>query len=134
MHKEFLGSEQNVMDAAAFVDSAREMAAALEDREIPAARSRPLARLRVSRLAGVSASLLHSLRYRPPKQIAADVFERLCIAVERQALTQIRTLENEIAAAHARRLGADDRDLGKVQTALAVARALMERREKWADH
>jgi hypothetical protein len=129
MHpKDFLQFEQKAMNAAAFVDSAREMAATLEDREVSAG-SRLLARERVARLAGIPSSLLHSLRYRPPKQIAADVYARLCAAVERQAALQIGQLENEILAARARRSGADDSSLCEVESALAIARALMARKE-----
>jgi hypothetical protein len=125
VHKEFLHSEQK-MDAAVFVDRAREMAAALEDREVLATRSRPIARQRVAHLSGVAASLLHSLRYRPPKQIAADAFERLCAATERKAAEQIRIAEHEIAKARARRIGTDDRALREVEAALAMARALIK--------
>ena len=113
------------MDAAVFVERAREMAAALEDQEVLNARSRPIAREHVSRSSGVSASLLHSLRYRPPKRIAADAFERLCVAVERQAFNQIRTAEYEIAKARARRDGADDCVFREVETALAKANKLL---------
>lgn len=127
MGKEFLQSEQKKMDAAAFVDDAREMAATLEDCEIFVAGSRPGARQRVARSAGVPASLLHALRYRPPKSIAADVFDKLCAAIERQALNQIRTAHHEIATVRARRLGVDDRALDEAHAALAKARELMER-------
>jgi hypothetical protein len=101
------------------------MAAALEDRETPIARSRPVARERVARLAGVSKSLLHSLRYRRPKTIAADVYHRLCVAVERQAEKQIGHLENEISTAKSRRLGADDDNIRKAENALEQARAFL---------
>jgi hypothetical protein len=94
------------MNAATFVEIACSIAADLEDREIRYGRSRPDARQRVARIAGVPASLLHSLRYRRPKTIGADVFERLCSAVERQATQQIKELENEILAIEARRIGA----------------------------
>jgi hypothetical protein len=123
--EKFLPSEQKAMDAAAFVGRAREMAALLEDREIATSRSRPLARAAVARLAGVPASLLHSLRYRPPKTIAADAYRRLCMAVECQAARQIGHLENEILTHRARLRSADDRNLRKVVDALALARALM---------
>lgn len=125
MHKEFLQSEQKPMDAAIFVDRAREMAAALEDREIGVAKSRPVARQRAARIAGVTSSLLHSLRYRPPKTIAADVYARLCVAVEAQAQRHIRNLEHEISA---RRLGARHRDTRESEAALEVAAALLKRR------
>jgi hypothetical protein len=124
-HKKFLPVEQK-MNAAAFVDRAREIAMALEDREIGAARSRPLARQRVSRLARVPVSLLHSLRYRPPKQIAADVFARLCAAIERQAINQIKKAEHDISTARARRGGVEDRDLCEIEATLERARNLLK--------
>jgi hypothetical protein len=124
--KEFSRTGQKEMNAAAYVEQAREMAAALEDRESLVARSRPRARQSVARAAGVSASLLHSLRYRPPKQIAADVFERLCAAVERQALHQIRTAQHEIATVRARRLGVDDRAICAAEAALEQARGFLK--------
>lgn len=126
VRKEFLQSEQKEMNVAAYVGQAREMAAALEDRETLVTRARPAARARVARAVGVSAALLHSLRYRPPKQISAHVYARLCAAIERQAINQIRTAEHEIAKASARRRGVDDGTLREVQTALANARALIE--------
>lgn len=127
MGKEVFQLEQKTMDAAVFVDRAREMAAALEDREAFEAKSRPAARRRVARLAGIPASLLHSLRYRRPKTIAADVFDKLCAAVERQALKQIRTARHEISTARARRLGANDRALCEIEVALCRARELLKK-------
>lgn len=127
LHKEFLPIEQKTMDAAAFVDRARKMAATLEDRETFDLRSRPLARQRVARVAGVSASLLHSLRYRPPKSIAADTYNRLCDAFERQAINQIWKAFDEIASARARRPGVDDRALREIEAALEKARALLRK-------
>jgi hypothetical protein len=126
-HKEFLPVEQKAMDAAAFVDRAAKMAATLEDREVFDVRSRPIARQRVARFVGVSAALLHSLRYRPPKSIAADAYARLCVAIERCAEAQIRTAHNEILAARACRRGVDDRDLCEVEAALEQARAFLKR-------
>lgn len=125
LRKKFLQSEQK-MDAAAFVAQAREMAASLEGREVPAAGSRPLARAIAARSAGVPASLLHSLRYRPPKRIAAESYQRLCVAVERQAERHREKLQDEIIAARARRLGVADRSLGEIETALEKARTLLE--------
>jgi hypothetical protein len=131
-NKDFLPLEQKKMDAAAYVARAREMAAALEDRESLNTRSRPTARQRVARIAGVPASLLHSLRYRPPKTIAADVYNSLCAAIERKALEQIRMSEHEIAAVRARYLGVDNRAFGEAgvacreaEAAIAKARALL---------
>ncbi len=123
--KKFLPVEQKAMDAAAFVDRAQKMATILEDRETACGGSRPIARKRIARLAGIPSSLLHSLRYRRPKTIAADVYHRLCIAVERYAENQIKALENEILVARARRAGADDHTICEVEIALARARALL---------
>lgn len=113
--KEFSPIEQKSMDAAAFVDQARDMAAALEDREISAARSRPIARQVAARAAGVPPSLFHSLRYRPPKRIAADSYQRLCVAIERQAEKQRGKLRDEIIASRARRLGFDQSLVGEAE-------------------
>jgi len=110
------------MDASGFVDDARKMAAALEDKEVDATGSRRLARDRVARFTGIRISFLHTLRYRPPKTIAADVFDRLCVATERKAAEQIRAAEHEIATARARRMGVDDRALCEAAAALAKAR------------
>jgi hypothetical protein len=129
-HTEFLQSEQKAMDAAAFVDRAAKMAASLENREAAAVGSRPLARRRVARVAGVSASLLHSLRYRRPKTIAADAYNRLCLAFERQAINQIRKAFDEIAAARARRPGVGEDALREIEDALARAHELLERTRK----
>lgn len=126
LRKKFLQSEQKAMDAAAFVDRAREMAAALENREVGAAGSRPIARAAAARHAGIPASLLHSLRYRPPKHIAAESYQRLCVAVERQAERDLGKLQNEIIAARARRLGVADRDMCEIEASLEKARALLE--------
>jgi hypothetical protein len=125
LNKEFLPIEQKAMDAAAFVDRAAKMAAMLEDREVFDVRSRPIARKRVARLAGVPASLLHSLRYRPPKTIAADAYARLCAAIEANAFNQIGKAFDEIAAVRARRAGVDARALREIADSLARAKALL---------
>lgn len=125
LRKKFLQSDQK-MDAAAFVTQAREMAAALEGREVAAAGSRPIARAIAARHAGIPASLLHSLRYRPPKRIAAESYQRLCVAIERQAERHREKLQDEIIAARARRLGVADRGMGEIEAALEKARALLE--------
>lgn len=126
MRKKILHLEEKEMDAATFVDHAREMAAMIEDRITTDTHSRPKARERAARIVGVPESLLHTLRYRPPKTIAADVYVRLCIAIERQALNQIRNLENEISAARACRRGVDDRALCEAEAALQQARAYLK--------
>jgi hypothetical protein len=110
-----------------YLEQAAEMAAALEEREMQAAHSRPRARESVERKYGIPASLLHSLRHRPPKTIAADIFDRLLGAVESQAAEQIRNLENEIASVMARRLGANDRRLRAAHVALLRAQKFLKR-------
>lgn len=92
-------SEQKSMSATVYVDRARSMARFLEDRETDALGDRDLARSTIERRYGIACSVLYSLRYRPPKQIAADIYARLCTAVEDVAQRQIKILENEIAAA-----------------------------------
>jgi hypothetical protein len=59
----------------------------------------------------------------------ADLFVRLCAAVERQALVQIRTAQHEIETARARRMGADNSVFCEIEDALAKARALIEDRK-----
>lgn len=93
------------MTAGEYVKAAIEMAASLEGHELAKGCERKQARAKVAVLFGIPRTVLHGLRYRPPKTIAADIFDRLCVAVERQARAEIRNLENEIAKANARRLG-----------------------------
>ena len=128
MGKKFLPIGQK-MNAATFVEIACAIAADLEDREIAMAGSRPIARQRVSNLANVPVSLLRKLRYRPPKTIAADAFDRLCAAVECQAEREIRKLENEVLKARACRRGMGDRDLWEIEDVLESARALLKKKE-----
>lgn len=87
------------MSAAVYVDRARQMARFLEDREADVIGDRELAREHIKRRYGIASSVLYSLRYRPPKQIAADIYAKLCTAVEDVAQRQIKILEIEIAAA-----------------------------------
>jgi hypothetical protein len=92
-------SEQKSMSATVYVDRARGMARFLEDREAHAVGDRELARKRIEQRYGIAGSMLYSLRYRPPKQIAADIYAKLCTAVEDVAQRQIKILEIEIAQA-----------------------------------
>jgi hypothetical protein len=94
-----LQMESKTMSAAAFVDRARGMARFLEDREAHALGDREMARDRIERRYGIAGSVLYSLRYRPPKTIAADIYARLCAAVEDAGARHMRTLEDEIAEA-----------------------------------
>lgn len=69
------------MSAAVYVDRAREMARFLEDRESAADHDLEMARARLQSKYGIAGSVFYALRYRPPKQIAADVYNSLCSAV-----------------------------------------------------
>ena len=82
-------------------------------------------RIRVARLAGIPLSFLHTLRYRPPKTIAADIFDRLCVATERKALEQIRAAEHDIQIARDRRTGINHSALREVEASLVMARELL---------
>ena len=115
------------MTAGEYVEAAREMAASLEDNEVANGIERKYARAKVASLSGISYGLLHSLRYRPPKTIAADLFDRLCTAVERQARRKIGDLENEIAKANSRHLGSRCGLERAANAAARSARALLSR-------
>ena len=115
------------MDARSYVDKAREMASELEDRETAAVGSRPVARRRLARVSGVPLSVLHSLRYRPPKTISADVFDKLCAAIERQAEQQIRILQDAICEARSRRSGVDNNSVREAASSLEHARQLLRK-------
>ncbi|QAY96681.1 hypothetical protein CWB41_13870 [Methylovirgula ligni] len=92
------------MSAATYVDDAREMAAALEEREARLAGSLAQARRNLAARFGIAARIFYALRHRPPKTITADIYDRLCAALEVSAAQGIRTLQHEMATAHQRRL------------------------------
>lgn len=128
-----LQTEQKPLSPSAYVEHAASMARLLEgrallevlERDILDKSPREEARELVERRFGIPASLLRSLRYRPPKIVAADAFAKLLAAIELQAAAQIRTLEHEILAARARRWRADDSAIREAETALRAARALL---------
>lgn len=62
--------------AVSYVDTAREWARQLEDREAGASDRKTL-RARLERRLGLPAGTLYSLRYRPPKAISAHVYEAI---------------------------------------------------------
>lgn len=117
-----LQSKRTQMNASTFVDEAREMSLSLENRQNSELKDLPEARRQVAMMTGVCVSMLYSLRYRPPKTVGADVYNRLCAAIERRALTQIRTAHHEISTARSRRLGASD---GALDLALREADILL---------
>ena len=56
---------------------------------------------RVARRLGVSENTLRRLRYRPPKDVPASLFEKLRLAHEAELLRQERKLTHELALARA---------------------------------
>lgn len=51
---------------------------------------------RLERRHALPKGLLHSLRYRPPKTIALDVWQSLLTAYQAECLRQVQQLEHEI--------------------------------------
>lgn len=115
------------MEAKGFVDRARHMATRLEDREAAGSGSRMAARSRAAHFSGIPASIFYSLRYRFPKTISIDVFDKLCAAVERQAETEIGKLQDEIVSIRARRCGFDESAVSEAEAALVRARELLQK-------
>lgn len=97
-------SEPKPMSAAAYVADAREMAELLEEREAKVAGNLPDARRNLASRFGIAASIFYALRHRPPKSIGADIYDRLCAAIEYEAAQGIRKLQHEMATAEKRRL------------------------------
>jgi hypothetical protein len=120
-----LQSEQK-MSSAAYVDRARGMARFLEDHEASQVGDREIARVRLQARYGIAGSIFHSLRYRPPKQIAAEVFNALCDAVEDVATRQIRAFEHEIAEARSSRLSHREDAARKVEAVLGQVHSIFE--------
>jgi len=115
------------MNAAVYVEQAKEMASKLEDMEAYRRGSRPLARKSVSSLSDIPESFLYSLRYRPPKSIPADIFNKLCLAIEQQAEKHIEGCENDIWTARARRLGLDDNIIREAEASVSYAKELLKK-------
>ena len=111
------------MDAHSYVKQAQRFAETLESRESAMASvDAPTARARISRRFGISKSVLHSLRYRPPKTIPIDVFSKLVAAVEHQAAELIRACEHDMATAKSCSIGVNDGILRALETSLANAK------------
>ncbi len=118
-------SERKVMSSV-YVERAQRMARFIEDDEYRQVGDRDVARQRIARRYGFAARALYSLRYCRPKQIAADLYDALCSAVEDAATRQIKLLEAEIAQARAGRLGLREGVVRSAETALREAVALLD--------
>ena len=115
------------MSSVVYLERAQRMARFIEDDEFRQVGDRDVARRQVARRYGFAARALYSLRYRPPKLIAADLYDALCSAVEDVASRQIRMLENEIAEARAGRLGGREGVVREAEATLREAVALLDR-------
>lgn len=87
------------MSAAAYVADAREMSIELEDDEALEQGNVELARAYIARHFGIAQSVLYSLRRRHPKTVAADVYDKLCIAIQSVATKGLSTLHHQISTA-----------------------------------
>ena len=114
------------MSSTAFMESARDMARVLESREVAQVGDLDLARARLEAKWGIPGRVFYSLRYRPTKTIAVDLYARLCAAVEASALSQIRQAEHEIATARARASSVDDGVSREAAALVAKARAMID--------
>jgi len=101
------GKDREPMTSAVFVKRARTWAEWLEDREAERASSRPMARDAVERRHRLPSGILYSLRYRPPKRIAADVYEALRAALIAACEREQERLEHQIAVARAAGMDVD---------------------------
>jgi len=116
-------SEKTKMSAHAYVESARRMAAFVEESE----RSNDLnsTRAHLQNRYGLPSGLLYSLRNRPPKSISAELYDRLCAAVESAAEKQMKALEHEIATARLSRTRFDPASLEQATIAIERAREIL---------
>lgn len=113
------------MSSVAYVERAQRMARFVEDEEFRATGDRDIARQRLARRYGIAARALYSLRYCSPKQVAADLYDTLCTAVEDAASRQIEALQHEITEARASRLGVRAGVVREKEAALKAAIALL---------
>lgn len=113
-------SSRLLTSAADFVDRARVWADALVWKECNGPGDLVEARHRVEARYGIPATLLRDLRYRPPKRIAAELYERLRIAYRNQCERELKRFEGELADASAQ--GRDETNSALVRQAVALAR------------
>lgn len=117
------------MSSVDYVDQAKRMARFVEDDAFRRVGDRDAARREVEWRYRIAARLLYALRYRPPKEVAAGLYNALCTAFEDVASRQIKALENDIAEARAGRLGLDHSVVRKAEAALANAKSLIRERQ-----
>jgi hypothetical protein len=92
-------------DEDSFLGRARRWGDFLERRELRRVEDRPAARRAIERRHRLPSGILYALRYRPPKRLAIEVYERLRQAVIAAGQSEQRALEDAID--HARRCGVD---------------------------
>ena len=112
------------MTAAEYVEYAAAAARRMEEAEARGPGDLPNARERLARRYGLAASFFYSLRYRPPKTIAVDVFNRLNNAYQAECTRQARLWSHERSLARARG------DLDEIDKTLLGAADWLARQEK----
>ena len=91
--------ESEPVNAACYVQRASLWAQRLEDMEAARAGSRPAARDALERRHKLPSGSLYSLRYRPPKRLAVDLYEKLRAALIAAAEREQQALAHEIEIA-----------------------------------
>lgn len=100
------------------VGRARDWATGIEEMEVRSGLNRPSARERAERRLRLPPGTLYALRYRPPKQIAAGLYEQLRQAWITACERERKALEHQVELARAAGLDVDHPALRAAQTAL----------------
>jgi hypothetical protein len=119
------------MSSSEYVDRARGWADALVWRETSGPRQLDEARSRVEARYGIPFSVLKDLRERPPKRIAADLYERLRSAYLASCERIVRSAQNDMAVLKSERQDNDNADLASLGLeAEDLASAIQSARDK----
>ena len=113
------------MSSCSYVEKAQRMSVFAEDVEFARVGDRDIARANLGRKYGIAPSFLRKLRYYPPKQIAADLYHKLCLAVEDAALRQIHIAESLIVEAKSSRKGVSESTVASAETTLLEIIAIL---------
>ncbi len=92
------------MSAAAYVADARQMAVELEDDEALEQGNVDRARAYISRHSASRSQSFIPLRRRHPKSVGADVYDKLCFALQSVATKGLDTLHHQISTAAQKQL------------------------------
>ncbi len=122
-------TEPPKMNASACVSRASGMVEIIDRHVAAMGLDREIEDGRLSRDHGIPKSILFSLRYRPPKRIAADLYFALCDAVEDLATRTIKAAEHDIALARASRRIPDPRLVRAACSFLQQAKELIGEEE-----